>query len=223
MWQELYQALQANNFTVVSVAFDSRDGAAQPWVEAASPDYPTLLDPFHHVAELYNMVNVNQAVWIDEQGRIVRPTESAGVTEGFRHMDRKTGKIPVSVTETAAQTKSVYHAALHDWVAKGADSEYAFDKQRARAQLQLPTNNIQKAHTAFVLGQYLLATGNTEEGDALVASASELHPESWAIWRQGAALDERGLAATNDFWARVDALGSRQYYASIDMPGMPDG
>ena len=222
MWQELYLELQARNFTIISIAFDSREGAAQPWVEKARPDYLTLVDPFHHVAELYNMVNVNQAVWIDEHGRIVRPTESAGVTEGFRHMDRQTGAMPESVTTAAAQIKSVYHTALRDWVAKGAASNYAPDPQQVKRQLQLPTDNIVKAHTAFVLGQYLLATGNTDEGDALVATASELHPESWAIWRQGAELDERGLAATSDFWDRVDALGSRKYYASIDMPGMPD-
>ncbi len=221
MWQELYLELQASNFTIISVAFDSRDGAAQPWVERARPDYLTLVDPFHHVAELYNMVNVNQAVWIDEQGRIVRPTESAGVTEGFRHMDRKTGSIPESVSTEATLVKSVYHNALRDWVKNGSDSVFAPDAQHVRAQLQLPTDNIVQAHTAFVLGQYLLATGNTEEGDAMVNSASELHPESWAIWRQGAELDERGLAATSDFWHRVDALGSRKYYASIDMPGMP--
>jgi hypothetical protein len=77
------------------------------------------------------------------------------------------------------------------------------------------------AHTAFALGQYLIGSGKAAEGNALVEQASELHPESWAIWRQGAELDERGLAATADFWTRVDALGSTPYYAPIDMPGMP--
>ena len=31
----------------------------------------------------------------------------------------------------------------------------------------------------------------------------------------------RGLASGPEFWARVDALGSRQYYAPVDMKGMP--
>jgi len=44
----------------------------------------------------------------------------------------------------------------------------------------------------------------------------------WNIWRQTAAVDERGLAAGPEFWARVDALGSRRYYAPVDMEGMPD-
>ena len=35
-------------------------------------------------------MNVPQAIWIDEQGRIVRPPETAGSTDHFRRMDLKT-------------------------------------------------------------------------------------------------------------------------------------
>jgi len=120
VWQELHAELSKQGFTVVSVALDSRDGAAQPWIDQAdpSPTYPTLLDPFHHVADLFNLVNVNIATWIDEDGKIIRPPESAGVTEGFRKMNRKTGEVPTEVTENAAVVRSVYHDALRDWVAK---------------------------------------------------------------------------------------------------------
>lgn len=223
MWQALHAELKEQNFTVVSVAFDSRDGAAIPWVDEAKPEYPTLIDPFHHVADLYNMVNVNQAVWIDESGRIVRPTETAGVTEGFRKMDRQTGQLPDDVVEETNLVKSLYHDALRDWVKNGAASQYALSEEQARAQLSLPGNDSSRAHASFVLGQYLIASGNREEGDQLVAQASELHPESWAIWRQGAELNERGLAATADFWQRVDKLGARKYYEPVNMAGMPSG
>jgi hypothetical protein len=43
------------------------------------------------------MVNVPQAVWIDERGTIVRPTEPAGAYEGFRRMDRVTREVPADV------------------------------------------------------------------------------------------------------------------------------
>lgn len=222
MWQELYQELKAQGFTVLAVAFDSRQGAAAPWVQQAKPGFACLVDPFHHVADLYNMVNVNQAVWIDESGRMVRPTETAGAYESFRKMNRRTGAPDPDAANTAEQVKKHYHDAVRDWVAKGAASQYALDKQTAMARLSLPNDDVAKAHASFVLGQYLIATGNAEEGDELVRAASELHPDSWAIWRQGAQLDERGLAATADFWTRVDALGSKRYYAVVDMPGMPD-
>jgi hypothetical protein len=223
VWQALHAELKAQNFTVITVAFDSRDGAAKPWIDEAQPEHPTLIDPFHHVADLYNMDNVNLAVWIDETGRMVRPVESAGVTEGFRRMNRSTGEVPEAVINHTQAVKTVYHDALRDWVNKGKDSEHVLDDDALRASLNLPTDDTAGAHAAFTLGQYLIASGNAAEGDALVARASELHPASWAIWRQGAELDDRGLAATADFWQRVDALGKAHYYAPVDMAGMPDG
>jgi L-ascorbate metabolism protein UlaG (beta-lactamase superfamily) len=56
--------------TVLAVAMDQPD-AARPWVEAAKPAYPCLIDRDHLLADLYHLVNVPQAVWIDERGRIV--------------------------------------------------------------------------------------------------------------------------------------------------------
>lgn len=221
MWQELYEQLKQQNFTIIAVAFDSRSGAARPWIDAASPTYTVLLDPNHYVAELYNMVNVNQAVWIDEDGVIVRPTESAGAYEAFRHMDRSTGKMPDEVAKVAADAGETYRNAVRDWAEKGARSEYVFTPEAARSRLSLRTAEIAQAHATFVLGQYLIAKGCDAEGAQLVARASELHPESWAIWRQGAELDDRGLAARADFWARVDELGDKKYYAAVDMRGMP--
>ena len=42
------------------------------------------------------------------------------------------------------------------------------------------------------------------------------------MWRQTAAKNERGLAAGPEFWARVDALGPRPYYAPVDVAAPPD-
>ena len=72
MWQKLYEDLDVNNFVVLAIAMDGAE-AARPWIEAAKPTYPCLIDRDHHVADLYNMINVPQAVWIDEGGRMVRP------------------------------------------------------------------------------------------------------------------------------------------------------
>lgn len=41
--------------------------------------------------------------------------------------------------------------------------------------------------------------------------------DSWAMWRQAAEKDKRGLASGPAFWARVDALGDRYYYAPVDI------
>src|SRR5688572_16199596 len=115
---------------VIAVAMDSRDGDPLPWIEAARPTYVTLIDRDHRLAELYHMVNVPQAVWIDEHGRIVRPPETAGAYEGFRSMNRATREMPEDAAARTAKAKSMYVDAIRDWVLHGTDSAYAFDTDR---------------------------------------------------------------------------------------------
>src|SRR5262249_8135317 len=78
VWQALYEELAGHGFAIVAVAMDSRKGDPLQWIEAARPTYVNLIDRDHRLADLYHMVNVPQAVWIDEAGRIVRPPEPAG-------------------------------------------------------------------------------------------------------------------------------------------------
>jgi hypothetical protein len=174
------------------------------------------------VAELYHMVNVPQAVWIDETGRIVRPTESAGAHEGFRAMDRATRKVPDEVAAITARAKRTYVDAVRDWVIHGRSSVHAFGPAQAIAHLALPDEAVARAHAHFRLGQHLARRGEPAAAEAQYAEARRLHPGSWNIWRQTAVLDARGLAAGPEFWSRVDALGPRRYYAPVDMEGMPD-
>jgi hypothetical protein len=221
VWQALYEELKDRGFVVIAVALDSREGDPLPWIEAAAPSYPCLIDLAHHLADLYHMVNVPQAVWIDEHGTIVRPTESAGAYEGFRRMDRVTREMPGDAARLTAETKATYLNAIRDWVRRGRASGHAFDAERARARAPRPTEDVARAHVAFRLGQHLIRHGQAEEGDRWLAEASRRHPDSWAMWRQRAGVTELGLAAQPDFWARVDALAERRYYAPIDMEGMP--
>ena len=201
---------------------DRTPEAARPWIEAAKPSYPCVIDRDHRVAELYHMVNVPQAVWIDETGHIVRPTESAGAYEGFRSMDRTTRKVPDEVAAITSRAKRTYVDAVRDWVIQGRSSVHAFDPEQAAAHLTLPDDGVARAHAHFRLGQHLLRRGQESAAQAEFEAARRLHPDSWNIWRQTAAVDARGLASGPEFWSRVDALGSRRYYAPVDMEGMPD-
>ncbi|MBI3993428.1 MAG: hypothetical protein HY342_09145 [Candidatus Lambdaproteobacteria bacterium] len=221
MWQGLFEGLQGRNFMVVAVAMDSRDDAARPWIEAANPGYLALIDRHHLLADLYNMVNVPQAVWIDEHGRIVRPTEVAGSYEGFRWRDRNTGKLPDEIAATTKAAKLRYVEAVRDWVLKGPSSAFAFDEAAARAHLSLPSADVALAHAAFRMGQALLGEGRIEEAQGFLDEARRRHPESWNIWRQCYKPNELGLAAGPEFWERVQALGDKRYYAHVDMPEMP--
>ena len=201
---------------------DRTSDAARPWIEAAKPSYPCVIDHDHRVAELYNMVNVPQAVWIDETGHIVRPTESAGAYEGFRSMDRTTRKVPDEVAAITSRAKRTYVDAVRDWVIQGRSSVHVFGPEQATAHLTLPDESVARAHAHFRLGQHLLRRGQESAAQAEFEEARRLHPDSWNIWRQTATVDARGLAAGPEFWARVEALGSRRYYAPVDMKGMPD-
>jgi hypothetical protein len=221
VWQALHEELAALGFVVVAVAMDSRPGDPLPWIEAAKPSYPTLIDRDHRLAELYGIVNVPQAVWIDEAGRIVRPAEAAGAYEGFRWMNRTTREMPEEVARHTAQAKATYLDAIRDWARHGTQSAHALAADQARARLPALTEDIVTAQALFRLGQALIRRGEVDEGNRKIREASRIHPDSWCIWRQGAGVTEQGLAAQPDFWQRVDALGERRYYARVDMPGMP--
>jgi AhpC/TSA family protein/tetratricopeptide repeat protein len=220
VWQSLYEATKDHGFTVLAIALDQPE-AARPWIEVASPGYPCLIDRDHLTAELYNLVNVPQAVWIDEAGRMVRPPETAGSTDGFRAMDRKNFTMPQAALEERQRVKTAYLDAVRDWAVHGASSPYALDAKAVMARLILPDAAIAEAHAHFRLGQALLRDGQTAEAAAEFAEATRLHPDSWAMWRQTADKDARGLAVGEAFWQRVDALGDRPYYAPVAL-GQPD-
>jgi len=220
VWQSLYEATKDHGFTVLAIALDQPE-AARPWIEVASPGYPCLIDRDHLTAELYNLVNVPQAVWIDEAGRMVRPPETAGSTDGFRAMDRKNFTMPQAALEERQRVKTAYLDAVRDWAVHGASSLYALDAKAVMARLIVPDAVIAEAHAHFRLGRALLRDGQTTEAAAEFAEATRLHPDSWAMWRQTADKDARGLAVGEAFWQRVDALDDRPYYAPVAL-GQPD-
>jgi hypothetical protein len=165
------------------------------------------------------MVNVPQAVWIDEVGVIVRPPENAGSSDAFRHMDRETKQMTPEQIDDRERMKSNYIDAVRDWIDQGSQSEHVFDASTVRSRVRLPDDNIALAHAHFRLGRYLRRKSGADEAARHFAKASELHPQSWNIWRQASEKDESGLATGPAFWARVDALGDRPYHLPIDMKG----
>jgi hypothetical protein len=209
------------DFMIVSVAMDAQIEAARPWVEEASPSYVTLIDRHHLLSSLYNMVNVPQAVWIDEEGRIVRPTESGGSIDILREFDLQAGAFKPDAMERAGAAKAIYMEAVKDWVVNGAASRYVFSPQQAREHVAPLSGDVMLAHGKFQLGQYLASIGRQDEAERLFAECRDLHPDSWNIFRQTTEKTEIGIAAGEEFWGKVMALGEKQYYASVDMDGMP--
>ena len=219
VWQQLCTDLKDADFTVLAIAEESRGAeTARPWIEAAKPDYPCLIDVEHVVAALYGMVNVPQAVWIDEDGRIVRPPETAGSTDHFRRMDLTTRTMAPDDMKARLAARLAYMEAVKDWVRTG---RHALDAAAARAALPALTPDIARAQAVFRLGLWLRAQGRAAEAAPHLAEAARLHPESWNMWRQAADLDAIGNASGAAFWARVLALGERPYYPPPALPGFP--
>ena len=215
MWQQLFDGLKSEEFMIVAVAEESRGAEhARQWIEQANAQYWCLIDTEHHVADLYGMVNVPQAVWIDEAGRIVRPPENAGSTDHFRLMDRATRTLAPEHQSARLAARGAYLDAVRDWVLTG---RHALPADMASRRLPRITPEIAQAQAHFRLGVWLRRQGNAAEGDVHLAEASRLHPESWNIWRQSADLDEVGKASGEAFWQRVQALGESPYYPQPEL------
>ena len=151
---------------VISVAVDRGPEAARPWIEAARPTHPSLIDTRHRLADLYNMVNVPTVVWIDERGRIVRPNDVAFGTDTFRH---------ITGIEAAKHL-----GALRSWVRGELP---VISDERVRALLTLPAAADQQARAELALGQWLHEAGRADAAARHFERAGELAPHDFMIRR----------------------------------------
>jgi hypothetical protein len=184
---------------------------------AAAPTYPNLIDERHMVAELYNMTNVPMAVWIDENGNIVRPAEPAGTSDSFRSMDRSTFKMKEEAIERGRAIRRTYVDAIRDWVAKGESSEYVLSAEEVRRRIDAPLNVDPLATANFRIGQYLYHQGHTEEAKRYFRETRRLCPERWNYLRQTMQLEEDGSASGPEFFRALDALGDRPFYPPVEL------
>ncbi|MGH2626350.1 MAG: redoxin domain-containing (seleno)protein, partial [Anaerolineales bacterium] len=219
VWQGLYNELRDKGLMVITVAQDIGGvEVARQWIEAAKPAHPALVDQSHLVSELYDMVNVPTAVWIDEDGNIVRGPEPAGAEDSFRQMDRTTYAMPEAATAAIRTTQRAYLEALRDWVANGPASRYI-------AHPNVPAGSGETAAEAavaaaeFQMGEYLYGRGEPALAQRHFEEAKRLRPESWTYKRQAWALEDPMKSGGPEFWAAVDALGDRPYYPATNLEG----
>ncbi len=206
-WQALYQQLSGKNFEIISVAQDTggiKD--AGQWITAAKPTFTALIDEKHLVSKLYNMVNVPTGVWINEQGRIVRPNEVAFVDDRFKNF--------------TGMDSAPYMNALKDWVEKGEKSQYVMTEEQLRQKLASQDPNIALAAAEFGLGEQLYKTGHGTEAIPHFKEAQRLNPKSWNYKRQAYALGDAKRDYGTTFAEEVQKSGgSKVYYAPPDLPG----
>ncbi|MBL8204121.1 MAG: TlpA family protein disulfide reductase [Blastocatellia bacterium] len=201
----MYSELKSQNFEIISVAQDTggvKD--AGQWIEAAKPEYTVLIDTQHLVTRLYDMVNVPTAVWINEQGRIVRPNEVAYVDNRFKPLHRLEAE--------------EYLAALRDWVAKGEKSTFALSESELKQRLAPQNPDWALAAAEFGLAEYLYRQGQSAASIKHYKEAQRLNPENWNYKRQAWALTDAEREYGTNFTKEVQKLNGKPYYAPRRLP-----
>ena len=181
-----------------------------PYVEAASPTHPSLLDVGHVVDELLGVVNVPNGVWIDETGSIVRPAEPAWpgvqVDRGSRtaSMGDDLPERLDRMMELAGRIESdrdAYAVAIRDWAANGASSTYALaaDEVVARSGERGERGATAAAH--FELAQHFERAGDHATAITHFSNAHELAPDNWTYRRQAWSLEASPIPGPLErFW-----------------------
>src|SRR5262249_41901398 len=147
--------------------------------QAAVPTYPCLIDERHLLGELLGIVNVPTAVWIDEQGAIVRPPESPGATDAFRSMNLQTREGPNARAADGRLRRQIYVDALRDWIERGAASPHALPPDEVRRRMRGVDRDASLASAQFRLGVWLTRHGEREAAQRALDAAARLQPESW--------------------------------------------
>jgi hypothetical protein len=218
----------------VTVALDAGGAdAARQFIDAAQPTHPSLIDATHVCDELFGFVNVPNAVWIDEEGTIVRPAHSAHIKQSpLRDMEvpEGLGRIGEILTEVKKiRTDPVtYRAAIRDWVEHGRDSSYALSPDEVVARSRPRPRDHAEAAAAFELAQHLWREGDHDAAVPWFRRAHELHPENWTYKRQAWTFATTGEGEPSDLiqgpndlfegnWLDdVRAAGAENYYEAFE-------
>ena len=228
MWQALRAELYPRGLEIVTVALDTGGAdAARPWIEAARPAHPALIDLGHMVDPLFGIVNVPSGVWIDELGMIVRPPETA-YPRRPEFLDRPipAGATPRQIEQiNAVQRLRIdadgYVAALRNWVDHGAESRYALAPEVVVERSRPRPIEESAAAAHFELGQYLHVTGRPEAAVDHFRESARLQPDNWTYMRQAWSLLPSGVSPTEvygmDWLSAVQKIGPENYYPALDL------
>ena len=228
MWQDLFQELGPRGLHIVTVALDTGGvDAIRPWIEAAQPDHPSLIDQAHVVDELFGITNVPSGIWIDETGTIVRPPETA-YPRRPNYQDQEippdaSAKEAASITEVKKLRTDAerYIFALRDWVAFGPRSRFALSPEEVLRRSRPRAVEDATAAAHFELGQHLHRTGRPRHAVPHFQEAYRLQPDNWTYKRQAWALlgpDQNPLEVYGGDWLTdVRKIGAENYYPELEM------
>lgn len=236
MWQALQEELAPKGVEIVAIALDLGGvDAVRPWIEAASPTGPSLIDQAHLTDELLGFVNVPMAVWIDEAGMLVQPAHVAQVVvppgadrplpenlpDDLRKLLDTVRRIP--------RTADAYLPAMRDWAERGADSEFSLTPDQVLARSKPRPATDAEAAASFELGQHLWRAGDRDGAVPWFRRAHELAPGNWTYKRQAWTLATTAEGEPSDllqaptdlyegsWYADVSAAGPENYYPPLEL------
>ncbi|WP_051571489.1 TlpA disulfide reductase family protein [Cryptosporangium arvum] len=185
-WQERHAELAPSGFSVVTIALDTEVASAAPWHAEAGTTHPALVDVDGAAADAFAVVNVPTAVWLDEEGRIVRPQDSQTATDTFRDWN--------------GLSADASGAALRRWV---RDDDAGLTPEQVREHMRLPSPADQLARAETRLAGWLAANGHADAAERHFALAAQAAPHNVAL-RRGA-MPQRGLDPFGDEYFRLAA------------------
>lgn len=212
MWQALREELHPQGFELVTVGLDALGAeGCRPFIEAAQPRHPSLMDAHHLLADRFGVINIPQSVWIDEAGMIVRPAEAAPRPPTAPVPPAPApAELPQRMQEIMAEAVRIpndgeaYHAALRDWVARGAASEYALSPEEVVARSRPRNAEVSLGHAHFELATELEARGDHAGAVRHFREAHRLVPDSWTFRRQAWSLEQPVAGPLARFWQGPD-------------------
>lgn len=212
----------------------------RPYIEAAQPEHPALIDTGHVVDELFGIVNIPSAVWIDEEGMIVRPAEPAWPAPrkpGGRTLPDGTPQrlrdIMAEASKIKAWTAESYGDAVRDWAASGADSRHVLPADEVIARSGSNDSFTSTAAAHFSLAEHFERSGDHARAVGHFRHAHRLAPDNWTYKRQAWSIEGdvddpqarfwqgpaegRDWPYESDWLSDIRAQGAEQYYRKAEL------
>jgi thiol-disulfide isomerase/thioredoxin len=187
-WKQLSDELKAHGLDIVTVAVDEDPAEVRPWVQDG---LPTVVDPEHRVSDVFGIAHVPSTVWLDEQGRVVKPPTIAPGDDQFQEFTQ----VP------AAQ----HHDALRRWVRDG----------EVPAVETVPEDDAQlrAARAERRLAAWLHRHGHPDAAEEHFAAAVSLAPLDFSIRRGSMPLRGQDPFGTEFFalWEQWNDAGRPGY------------
>jgi hypothetical protein len=184
----------------------------RPFIEAAHPEHPSLVDDTHRMDALFGVTNIPQNIWIDETGTIVRPPEPGSPAPVYIETDDPMYATAMQFMHGGRENQRWYSDRIRDWAEKGATSEYAMCPNEVIAKSHPRSPEVSLAAAHFDLAQHLWRTeGFSDRVLGHLAQAHILQPDNITYKRQAYSA-----------WSRSKRPDPRAFFWQTPKPGEED-